>query len=496
MKKYVYLPVMLAACLSLTACIDDLIGDDEESSVSQADINYAKDFTRKFNDLDASMSDMEQPMEQAVQQFKTDTENLNKDAMAASIVALAGITTLALNIVESAAIYEGEEVVAVDYSQFNASYSLATLINDHCQPACDEGFDLTSEGTVSYENNQLTINDVLVTVGLYEINETLDNGEWLEERGDFIGQYDNRVSFTITLPDETLNNNNEVSISISNVLVESEATNFSLGLNRLGIDTQFDSGSQISLNDFLNTDEETEFSATSLSFAYELDNVELVLDQARFNGNFNVSMDFQDDDNDLGRLLMDFSVDGTLTNSLGEHILAKYSVNAGVDNNESNAGFNIGAEIELTFHSQSSGDLTLAFKLASGVDVTKNDLGEAENLNLSMLNEIKIISGENGFILSYGLDGQLENSDIEPEGSVHAFIKIQDASRSDKDFYIIINLNVDASSQDEPDVVYTSGVYVDDALVGKWDFDQYENTQTITFSDEVIVLGESSIGAR
>ncbi len=488
-----YLPAILAACFSLSGCIDDLTGDDDDNSVSQADINYAKDFTRKFNDLDASMIDMEQPMTEAVQQFKADTEKLDNDAMTASMIALSSTTALALSIVKEAVTYSGEEVIGLDYSQFNSSYELNSLIEQQCELTCDVDFDLASSGTISYANNQLSVNDVLVTVSRYKINEfSVINGEWIEQRGDLIGHYDNQVSLTIMLPDEALNDNNEVSISVSNVMVQSAKTNFMIGVNRIGLDTQFDTGTNISLNDLFNLDAENSSDATRLSLAYELDNVELVLDQAKFNGNFNMNIDIENENNELGSLLIDFSVDGTLTNSLGDHILAKYSVNTGIDTNESKTAAHVGAEIGLTFHSQSSGDLTLAIKLDTDINASKDDIGEVENLELSMLNEIKIISGENGYIISYGLDGDVSES----ISSANAYIKILDATRSDKDFYIILNVGIDTHSPNGPEFANTSGVYVNDTLVGKWAFDQYENFQTITFSDEVIILGDSSIGSR
>ncbi len=496
MKKYLYLPAVLVACFSLTACIDELTGDSDNDSVSQADIDYAKSFIRDFNTLDASMIDMEQPMITASQQFISDTENIDEDAMAASMVALASMTALAVSIIKDVALYEGDEVIALDYSKFNASYNIDTLISEKCASSCDAGFDLSSTGVITYDNNQLTINAALVTVDGYQVTESyLGNGEWLEERGSLIGQFDSTVSITITLPDEDLNNNNELSIAISNVSVTSSDTAFSLSLDRLGLDTQIDIGGNISLNDLLNIDAEDDTELNNVSLAYQLNNVELILDEARFNGNFNMDMSVEDDQNGLGGMLVAFSIDGTLTNSLGDSVLAKYAVNVDSENSDSGLDANLGAEIEFTFQSQNSQDLTLAFKFDVGAKTLTNNVEEATNFELNMLTEFKIIAGEKGFIVSYGIDIVAENVDTEPSGSGGLYIKIQDATRTDKDFYIILNMNAVASTGSDPEIEFTSGVYVNNTLVGEWEFDQYENTQAITFDDEVIILGDVSFGA-
>ncbi len=491
MSKLPFLPAIFAASLALTGCVEDLTGSDDDQVDARdnlSDIELAKDFTRSFNEVAVAMEEMEQPIIDAAEQFSSDVEDINEDAVEASLVSLTMSMALAVSLIEDAANQnDQDEVTSIDYSQIAASTSFTDLLANACEEECSDEFTITSTGSVTRSGNVLSMENVEVTTELFD-DETLEN--------ESIGTFTSTVSFNIELPEEDLGGDNTLGLAITGLSLDSADTSFELSMTDLGASFQLGNAEVMNLNDLLEEEEcndefeicepesDNEFDPTAMNM--QLEGVVLKLGGAQFDGSMSMAIPTIFESDTEESLEVNTSISGKLTNSLGESILASmYMGIKGTNTQEGevlNEESDLELDLELTFESQNHGDLSILFTSLSHNESDTNSVNDSYSSMADLSGDITITAGEESIKLTYS-GSDTDSSDDSEQEQNSSQIRITDATYSSRDIYILIGSEYSDNGNGETTEVDSSGVYVDNVKYAETDFDEFTNTRYMAFTD-------------
>lgn len=494
------------------------------------DIELAKDFTQDFVTVKDAISDMQAPLLASTEQFALDVANVDKNAVEASQNALSKLIMITVNTLQNAVTENG-----VDYSQLETSYSISTILSE-CDEPCFQDIDLNTTANVTYANNTLSVTNAQVNSELFEVNAYWEynsetgNFEYIEERGNSLGEFSSTISFEINLPDPNLEGSNELAIGISNVISQSNDTQFKLELNNFGFNGEIESTSNLTLNDLIELENTDVISGASVSF--EISEAQLGMGEVQFVGSASFTIINTEAEGKSNR----FVISGEMTNSVGDVIGA--SIELIETNKEYNSeytledidgvdygfkysdmeytSYDLEYNLELIFSSQEHGDLSVQlFAIESYISdyldtysySYNNGIGSSMseyNFSLSDIGEGNILVEVAGQQLNLDYiynnqessesDGSSSDDEYEYSynESINDMIKITDASYESRQVYILFNsediysyevsnLNPDSTETNENSE--STGVYVDDVQYGELEFDLLENTAVMAFTD-------------
>lgn len=479
MNKRSFIGVLLTATLALAGCgheSDGAGGGDPKDDLSN--IELAKDFTRSFQQISQAMEDMQAPIMDAAQQFSTDVEPVEEDVVQASVVSLAVALELAGSLIEDAIIEDAStgEVSAIDYSQIAVSTTFSSLISSVCGGECDETFGITSEGSVTRAANILSVANVEFSTELFDVS--------YDEQGNVSasvsrGTHTSTLSFNIELPAADLSGDNTLAFAISGLSLKATNTNsvFELAMAELGGSAQFGHASTMTLDQLLVSQD---FNPTSSQL--QLADVALTLGAAQFTGALSFALPVMLDT----AFEVSMSISGKLTNSLGEHFLAGFTLSMDGTTDASDSGFDQDAsvtmDLELTFQSQNAGDLSILLSGLGSSDITEtNSTNQSSYSEMLMLGgDITLTAGDSSLLLSFVADNEDSGSDSEENNT--AEFKMIDANYTNREVYILFGYDYGYASGTETES-QTAGVYVGSTQYGEIVFDEFNDTLSMDFSD-------------
>lgn len=537
MNKTPLISVILAASLALTGC-----GSEDEEEIDYrddlTDLELAKDFTQRFMKVETAIVDMQEPMIETTEQFFQDTSAVNTDAVEASLEAFDATLAFAVTAIAPAFVRnELDELTSIDYSQILASQTITSLMAEACtEDPCIPEIDLTTDASVTFQNNTLTVSNAEVNVELFDYYiQYVETEPYVWEENvirNSKGTFTSTISFDITLLSEDLEGANTAAFAISNVSLTSADTEFSVTVDGLDATGVIQSESVMSLFDAVATEEELIIDTLRAT----LDNAIVQFGDATFKGELSLN----GENTESGRNAV-ATVSGELINSVGDSIkavfdltqtayLSSYDYQSEYEVDESGAdvntyarsdseAYNFDYNLELIFDSVEHGELAVKMAALGSYEEANGEGNENsyhpetyENSNTSYSTEtesllasgnIQVSVADETLRLSYNyqrtqeLDGSSEYDSAEGTNTSEwtntytDAIKIEDASYSDRSVYFLIDLMKSGGYTTDGDLMnefqdseVTSGVYVDDILYGEYEFDALNNTQEIVFIDE------------